>query len=102
MICVHLFRKNIIEILMTKLEKAASDLGIKEIAIAGGVSANSALRRAMRENELKLGWNIYIPKFEYTTDNAAMIAMVAQLKYERGEFANLSTTATARYELNAK
>ncbi|MCU7598398.1 tRNA (adenosine(37)-N6)-threonylcarbamoyltransferase complex transferase subunit TsaD [Riemerella anatipestifer] len=95
-------QKNIIEILMTKLEKAASDLGIKEIAIAGGVSANSALRQAMRENEQKLGWNIYIPKFEYTTDNAAMIAMVAQLKYERGEFANLSTTATARYELNAK
>ena len=54
----------------------------------------------MKKNEEKLGWNIYIPKFEYTTDNAAMIAMVAQLKYERGEFAELSISATARYELD--
>ena len=58
------------------------------------------LREAMKKNEEKLGWNIYIPKFEYTTDNAAMIAMVAQLKYERGEFAELSISATARYELD--
>ena len=54
----------------------------------------------LKKNEEKLGWNIYIPKFEYTTDNAAMIAMVAQLKYERGEFAELSISATARYELD--
>ena len=93
-------QKSIIEILMEKLEKAAKDFEIKDVAIAGGVSANSGLREAMKKNEEKLGWNIYIPKFEYTTDNAAMIAMVAQLKYERGEFAELSISATARYELD--
>ncbi len=92
-------QKCIVEILMEKLEKAAKDFGIHEIAIAGGVSANSALRNAMKANTEQLGWNVYIPKFEYTTDNAAMIAMVAQLKYERGEFSNLSVSATARYDL---
>lgn len=92
-------QKTIIDTLMNKLEKAAKDLGIKEIAIAGGVSANSALRQAMRTKAEQLGWNIYIPKFEYTTDNAAMIAMVAQLKYERGLFADLSISASARYDM---
>ncbi|HAO09579.1 MAG TPA: tRNA (adenosine(37)-N6)-threonylcarbamoyltransferase complex transferase subunit TsaD [Chryseobacterium sp.] len=92
-------QKTIIEILMNKLEKAAKDLNINEVAIAGGVSANSALRTAMQNNHEKLGWNIYIPKFEYTTDNAAMIAMVAQLKFERGEFTDLRTSATAKYDL---
>lgn len=92
-------QKTIVDTLMDKLEKAAEEYGIKEVAIAGGVSANSGLRNAMKENAEQLGWNIYIPKFEYTTDNAAMIAMVAQLKYERGEFADLSVGATARYDL---
>lgn len=92
-------QKTIIEVLMEKLEKAAEDYSIKEVAIAGGVSANSGLRKAMEENAAKLGWNIYIPKFEYTTDNAAMIAMVAKLKYGRGEFSDLSVSATARYDL---
>lgn len=92
-------QKTLVEILMTKLEKAAKELEIKEVAIAGGVSANSGLREAMQKNSEKLGWNIYIPKFEYTTDNAAMIAMVAQLKFDRKEFADLSVTATSRYEL---
>lgn len=92
-------QKTIIEILMEKLEKAAEDYGINKIAIAGGVSANSSLRAAMKVNADKLGWDIYIPKFEYTTDNAAMIAMVAKLKYERGMFANLSVAASARYDL---
>ncbi len=92
-------QKTIIDTLMNKLEKAAKDLGIKEVAIAGGVSANSALRQAMHTKAEELGWNIYIPKFEYTTDNAAMIAMVAQLKYERGLFADLSISASARYDM---
>ena len=92
-------QKSIIDILMDKLQKAATDYDIKEVAIAGGVSANSRLRKAMQENAEKLGWNIYIPKFEYTTDNAAMIAMVAKLKYDRGEFSDLSVSATARYDL---
>ncbi len=92
-------QKSIIDILMDKLEKAATDYDIKEVAIAGGVSANSRLRKAMQENAERLGWNIYIPKFEYTTDNAAMIAMVAKLKYDRGEFSDLSVSAIARYDL---
>lgn len=92
-------QKTIVEILMNKLEKAAKDYNISHIAIAGGVSANSGLREEMKKNEDKLGWNIYIPKFEYTTDNAAMIAMVAKLKYDRGEFTDLSVSATARYDI---
>lgn len=92
-------QKTIVDTLMNKLEKAAKDFDIKEIAIAGGVSANSALRQAMHTKAEQLGWNIYIPKFEYTTDNAAMIAMVAQLKYERGLFADLSISASARYDM---
>ena len=91
-------QKTIVDTLMNKLQKAVKDLGIKEVAIAGGVSANSELRKAMQSNAEKQGWNIFIPKFEYTTDNAAMIAMVAQLKYERGEFTDLRTTATSRYD----
>ena len=92
-------QRNIVEILMEKLEKAAEHFGIKEVAIAGGVSANLGLRKAMQKNAEDKGWNIYIPKFEYTTDNAAMIAMVAQLKFERKEFADLSISATAKYDL---
>ncbi len=89
----------IVEILMDKLEKAAKELNIKNVAIAGGVSANSGLRAAMQRNGERLGWTIFIPKFEYTTDNAAMIAMVAKLKYDRGEFADLSIAAAARYAI---
>jgi len=92
-------QKTIIDVLMKKLEKAAQDYDVKEVAIAGGVSANSGLREAMQKNVEKLGWNVYIPKFEYTTDNAAMIAMVAKLKFERGEFTDLRTSATARYDM---
>lgn len=92
-------QKTLVEILMNKLEKAAKELNINEVAIAGGVSANSGLREAMKKNAEKLGWNIYIPKFEYTTDNAAMIAMVAKLKFDRGEFTDLSVSATSRYDI---
>ena len=92
-------QKTIIDVLMKKLEKAAKDYDVKEVAIAGGVSANSGLREAMQKNVEKLGWNVYIPKFEYTTDNAAMIAVVAKLKFERGEFTDLRTSATARYDM---
>ena len=92
-------QKTLVEILMKKLEKAALELNIKEVAIAGGVSANSGLRDAMLKNEERLGWKVYIPKFEYTTDNAAMIAMVAKLKFDRGEFADLSVSATSRYDI---
>ena len=92
-------QKTIIDVLMKKLEKAAKEYEVNEVAIAGGDSANSGVREAMQKNVEKLGWNVYIPKFEYTTDNAAMIAMVAKLKFERGEFTDLRTSATARYDM---
>lgn len=92
-------QKTIVDVLMKKLEKATEDFSINQVAIAGGVSANSGLRNAMQQNAIYKGWEIFIPKFEYTTDNAAMIAMVAKLKYEKGEFADLSVSATARYDI---
>ncbi|MFV0531341.1 MAG: tRNA (adenosine(37)-N6)-threonylcarbamoyltransferase complex transferase subunit TsaD [Flavobacteriales bacterium] len=89
----------IVEILIKKLQKAAKETQINRIAIAGGVSANSEIRKRLQYME-KQGWKTYIPKFEYTTDNAAMIAMVGQLKYERENFASQKTTAKARYKIN--
>ena len=86
----------IISILMNKLKKAATQTGIKEISIAGGVSANSGLRQVLTDTGLDLGWNTYIPKFEYCTDNAAMIAMTAHFKYVKGEFAKQDITPAAR------
>ncbi len=87
----------IIKSLINKLQKASEELSIKEVAISGGVSANSALRKALKDNEQKGIWEAYIPKFEYTTDNAAMIALVGSLKFERNQFTDLSASATARY-----
>jgi tRNA N6-adenosine threonylcarbamoyltransferase len=86
----------IVDYLMDKLKNAVKDTGIKEIAIGGGVSANSGVRKAMIEAESKYGWNTYIPKFEYCTDNAAMIAMVGELKYRHQMFAENTTVASAR------
>ena len=90
----------IVDILMDKLEKASKKTGIKHIAIAGGVSANSRIRKALHENEEKLGWTTYIPKFEYTTDNAAMIGIVGYLKYINNNYTDESTLATARLKIN--
>ena len=87
----------IIGILMDKLKKAVAQTGIKEIAIAGGVSANSGIRKALQESEIKYGWNTYIPKFEYCTDNAAMIGIVGYLKYLDGKFSDQRIAAKARY-----
>ncbi|QCX52386.1 tRNA (adenosine(37)-N6)-threonylcarbamoyltransferase complex transferase subunit TsaD [Elizabethkingia sp. JS20170427COW] len=92
-------QKNIIDILLNKLKKAAEDYKISEIAISGGVSANSQLRESLKKLCLQKKWNYYIPKFEYTTDNAAMIAMVAKLKFDKKEFTDIRTTATAKYNL---
>ena len=92
-------QQSIVDILLEKLIRAAADFNIQQIAIAGGVSANSTLRNDLKKQEELFGWKTYIPKFEYTTDNAAMIAMVAQLKYQRKMFADLSVTASARYNL---
>ncbi|MDD4770641.1 MAG: tRNA (adenosine(37)-N6)-threonylcarbamoyltransferase complex transferase subunit TsaD [Bacteroidales bacterium] len=78
-LCASL-QKTIVDILMDKLKKAAKDLGIREVAVAGGVSANSGLRTAFEEYAQRYRWNIHIPKFAYTTDNAAMIAMSGYFK----------------------
>ncbi|WP_299126927.1 tRNA (adenosine(37)-N6)-threonylcarbamoyltransferase complex transferase subunit TsaD [uncultured Winogradskyella sp.] len=89
----------IIEILMYKLKLAVKQTGIKHIAIGGGVSANSGIRKALKEAESKHGWTTYIPKFEYTTDNAAMIAIVGYLKYLENDFSDFDVMATARLKL---
>lgn len=86
----------LIKMLMLKLKKAAKEHKIKNIAIAGGVSANSGLRKELQDLATKHGWNVFIPKFEYCTDNAAMIAMAAHFKYLKGDFCGLDVTPEAR------
>ncbi len=86
----------IIEILMAKLRKAAKEYGINEIAVAGGVSANSALRESFVQHAEQFGWNIYIPKFGYTTDNAAMIAISGYYKYLSGEKCDMNLPPYSR------
>ncbi len=92
-------QKTIIDILLRKIEKAARKFNIHEIALAGGVSANSELRQRLEDLGKKNGWNTYIPKFEYCTDNAAMIAITGYYKYLKGEFATQLTEPLARYHL---
>jgi N6-L-threonylcarbamoyladenine synthase len=87
----------IITILIRKLKKAVKQTGIKEIAIGGGVSANSGIRKALMDAQTKFGWKTYIPKFEYCTDNAAMIGIVGYYKYKNEVFAQQDVTAKARY-----
>ncbi len=89
----------IVQILMEKLLKATVETGIKEVAIGGGVSANSGIRKALKEAETRYGWTTHLPKFEYCTDNAAMIGIVGYLKFLRNDFTNIKTIATARYGL---
>ncbi|MDG5491617.1 tRNA (adenosine(37)-N6)-threonylcarbamoyltransferase complex transferase subunit TsaD [Psychroserpens sp. SPM9] len=89
----------IIGILIDKLKLASKDTGIKHIAIGGGVSANSGIRQALKDGEHKFGWTTYIPKFEYTTDNAAMIAIVGYLKFLEGDYADQSVMASARLKI---
>lgn len=86
----------IIKILLKKFRKAALQTGISDLCIAGGVSANSGLRTAFEEMCTTSGWRAFIPKFEYCTDNAAMIAMTAYYKYLEKDFVNLNATASAR------
>ena len=89
----------IVEILMDKLKNAVKHTGIKQIAIAGGVSANSEIRNRLHLAEKQFGWTTYIPKFEYTTDNAAMIAITGYLKYLKNEYSDVSVTAKARLKV---
>ena len=89
-------QKAVVDSLLFKFEKAIKSTGIKNIAIAGGVSANSALREGITNLGTKYGCEVFIPKFSYTTDNAAMVAAAGLFKYIDGEFADLSLTAYAR------
>ncbi len=90
------YQNTLITTLILKLEKLALELGISEIAIAGGVSANRGLREAIQNLGEKNNWNTYIPDFEYCTDNAAMIAMAAHYKFLKGEFTDQSVSPLAR------
>ena len=89
----------IIGILIDKLKLATKETGIKHIAIGGGVSANSGIREALKNGEQKFGWTTYVPKFEYTTDNAAMIAIVGYLKFLEADYADQSVMASARLKI---
>lgn len=88
----------LISMLMDKLEKAADALSIKQVAIAGGVSANSGLRNSLKETAVNKGWEVFIPEFEYCTDNAGMIAMAAHFKYMAKDFADLSSIPDPRFK----
>lgn len=91
--------KTIVDILMNKLRRAAKDLKIKHVAVAGGVSANTGLREAFKDHARRYGWTIYIPKFSYTTDNAAMIAIVGTFKYADKDFCPMEAPAYSRVAL---
>lgn len=88
--------KRVVTILLNKLKKAAIEYGIKDIALAGGVSANTGLRQGLQTLAAQMGWNAFIPKFEYCTDNAAMIAIAGYYKYLKGEFIGQDVAPLAR------
>lgn len=97
-ICASL-QHSLVKMLLKKLVRASRETGIKEIAIAGGVSANSGLRQAASYEADKRGWRLYVPKLEFCTDNAAMVAMAAHFKYQVGEFSDLSVEPLPRMNL---
>lgn len=97
-ICASI-QNRIVTILMNKLKKASLQTGIKDICIAGGVSANSGLRTALTETGKKYNWNTYIPAFEYCTDNAAMIAITAYYKFMADDFSPLTASVSARAKM---
>jgi N6-L-threonylcarbamoyladenine synthase len=96
-LCASL-QHTIVHILLKKLAKAAQETGIRDICIAGGVSANSGLRRALETMGQRKGWRTFIPAFQYCTDNAGMIAITAYHKYLAGDFAPMNISPTARAE----
>jgi len=98
-ICASI-QHTIVEILMEKLKNTVKKTGIKHIAIAGGVSANSEIRKRLQLAQKHWGWTTYIPKFEYTTDNAAMIAITGYLKYKDKRYADISVKAVARLKVS--
>jgi N6-L-threonylcarbamoyladenine synthase len=97
-ICASL-QHHLVQMLLDRLEQAAVQTGIKEIALAGGVAANSTLRRELHHLAGNYHWNVYLPAMQYCTDNAAMIAQAAHYKYLRGMFEPLDTVPVARYPL---
>lgn len=97
-LCASL-QKTIIDILMDKLLKAMKQTGVKEVAIAGGVSANSGIRTRLTELSEKYKWKLFLPEFRYTTDNAAMIAITGYYKYQKGEFVGQDITPKARFNI---
>lgn len=97
-ICASL-QHHLIKMLLTRLQEASKKTGIREIAIAGGVSANSLLRTLLSDMAAEMNWNVYIPAFEYCTDNAGMVAIAAHFKFLKGEFADLSVVPLARMPL---
>jgi N6-L-threonylcarbamoyladenine synthase len=96
-ICASI-QNTIIEILMDKMKLAVAETGINSIAIGGGVSANSGIRKTLKETETQLGWKTFIPKFEYTTDNAAMIGIVGYQKFLIANFENSNVVSKARIQ----
>ena len=94
-LCASL-QKTIIDILMKKLERAAKDLRITQVAVAGGVSANSGLRQAFCQRSERKKWEVFIPKFSYTTDNAAMVAITGYFKYQDNDFCDIALPPFAR------
>jgi N6-L-threonylcarbamoyladenine synthase len=96
-ICASI-QHTIIEILMEKLKLAVAQTGINQIAIGGGVSANSGIRKILKEAESKYGWTTFVPKFEYTTDNAAMIGIVGYQKYLVNRFETSEVVSKARIQ----
>lgn len=96
-ICASI-QHTIIEILMDKMKMAVEQTGITQVAIGGGVSANSGIRKAMKDAETDLGWKTFIPKFEYTTDNAGMIGIAGYYKFLDGDFEDASVVSKARIE----
>jgi N6-L-threonylcarbamoyladenine synthase len=94
-LCASL-QATVVEILMKKLQKAATDLNIRQVAVAGGVSANSALRQAFHDYGKEYNWEVYIPPFAFTTDNAAMIAITGYFKYQHADFCSIEKVPFAR------
>jgi N6-L-threonylcarbamoyladenine synthase len=97
-ICASI-QRTIIDVLMDKLKKAAIETNINQIAIAGGVSANSELRSTLEQLKQELNWQVYIPKFEYCTDNAAMIAITGYYKFLKNDFTNQGIAPLPKYLL---
>ena len=93
------FQATLVKMLIQKIKSAAKLTGVKNIAIAGGVSANSGLRRTIQEEAKKERWNVFIPKLEYCTDNAAMVAITAHYKYQAKEFSSMEVSPEPRMKL---